>query len=278
MTPEQIAKLVNDSVTAAVTAMFEKAGIAIEKMTPEHAAYHGHLDGDEAKRFSAMAHDERAKYVTQHPIKVTSHSKDGAGDNEDAESAADEDGEHATEKALAKLLADIRKAKKKKAAPTGDDRESPDGDDEKGSVEHRKRLDGISKENDDLKKRLGALEEEKAQLEFAKRAVAVGLTEKDGPNLLKVHRGDPEALKWLEGEMAKLRKQADAGSLFDTFGHNHQSQGTAHDEMVAKATELRKQDPKLTVEQAYVKAMELNPDIAKREQAERFARINKTAA
>ena len=41
---------------------------AVAKFIPEHKAYHGRLDGDEARKFASMAHDERVKYVTRIPI------------------------------------------------------------------------------------------------------------------------------------------------------------------------------------------------------------------
>lgn len=140
-------------------------------------------------------------------------------------------------------------------------------------AEARKRMTG---ENDMLRKRIAALEEDKRIGDFNKRAVTLGLAESDGKMLLKAHRGDPEALKWMEDQISALHKRVDAGEFYKEFGYRGDDKGgTAHDALVAKAQELRKREPKLTAEQAYAKVYEDpdNNELAKREQVERERKI-----
>ena len=268
-----VGKIAADAASDAVAKALEKAGIDLNKMTPDHAAYHQNLDGDEGKKFASMSHDERTKYMKEHP-----HAEQDDGEDNEPDNDPDDQNKEAR-KALAKVLgpemADLV-LKARKARKLGEGGLRTDDKDKAHKAELAKR----DQENSDLKKRLGALEEDKQKAEFSKRAVALGLTEADGAQLLKAHRGDPEALKWMEDEIAKLHKQVDTGDLFKEYGAAGRGAGSAHDELVGKAAELRKADPKLTVEQAYAKALKdpANSELAKRESAERHARINKMAA
>ena len=263
-----LTKLIGEMVGKAL----KDAGIGIvAKMTPDHEAYHSNLDGDEGKKFESMSHDERTKYMTAHP-----HAE-GEGEGEGEESENDDKGEE-TEKALTKAFgADVAKAimaKAKKKKPLFGDKEPPAED-----KEARKIAKKLGDENTELKKRLAVIEDREQVSVFKRRATEIGLAEADGDLLLKAHRGDPEALKGLEEKIKALHTQVVKGGLFSELGAGGGDGRalTAHDELVAKGAELRKANPKMTVEQAYVAALEQHPEIAKREADERHTRIAKAA-
>ncbi len=68
--------------------------------------------------------------------------------------------------------------------------------------------------------------------------------------------------------------------MFGEVGSAGGSPATPHDELMSKALELRRAagaDKPLTEAQAYVKAMELYPDVAKREAEQRASKMNKLA-
>lgn len=224
----------------------------VEKMTPDHAAYARNLDGDEKTHFSSMRNVERDKYMKENPLS----SKDTPNEDGDTDSGEGE---------------------------TPDQTGGNDSAENKGKTKKRdttvsKAEQVLKSENEELKKRLGALEEINKRAEFAKRAEDLGLPASKGEMLLKVHRGDPDAIKEMEQMIKAAVAQDQASSLFKSFGMDGGAPGSAHDELVAKAGEIRKADPKITAEAAYVKAMEAYPEIAKREKAERDARIQKIAA
>lgn len=141
-------------------------------------------------------------------------------------------------------------------------------------------------ENDDLKKRLTAIEDERA-LDIAKRdAKELGMSTTDaGETLMKARRGDVEAIKKLEGHISTLAKAKTAiektGHIFSEFGHNQgtQGDGTALAELQAKAAELRKVKPDLTEAQAFEKVMTdpANREIVGRERDERMNKIHRVA-
>jgi hypothetical protein len=278
---DDLTKLIGDTVAKAL----KDAGV-VAKMTPEHEAYHAQLDGDEASKFAAMSHDERTQYAGKHP-----HEDGGDEEDKDVEEEGDEEPKAGAKKILEKIFgADVAKAmlavakakKKKRVEGLGEDDED-DGDQEPRKNKTEKRLDAVSKaikdENETLKKRLSSLENDKAEVTYAKRAVEIGLSEKDGAVLLKAHRGDPEALVEMEKRIQALNTQVVKAGMFSEIGSSGGGAATAHDELVAKAAEIRKADTtgKMTVEQAYDKAMTAYPEIAKREKAERDNRIFKMA-
>ena len=256
MTPEDIAKLVADTVRKELA----DAGI-FEKMTKEHQAYHDNLDGDEQKQFQSMRHDERKGYMAKHPI---------SGDTDRAEG----DEPEATGGHEGGAERDDTPPPHSHAAP-GRTKKADDG--------VTKMDDQITKalreQNADLQKRLKALEEDKAQAEFAKRAVKMGMTEKDGVMLLKANRGDPEALKWMEETISKLHVQVQKAGLFSEIGATGDSNGaTAYDRIVAKASEFRKisGNERLTTQQAFDKVYTdpENAELAAQERAERYKANN----
>ena len=109
---------------------------------------------------------------------------------------------------------------------------------------------------------LAATRLEKAQTEFKKRAVAVGLTEADGELMRKAFSGDVEAQVAYEKKLAEasaaLKKQIETSNLFGEFGTAKGARGDAYDALMAKAEELRKtgDGSKLTIQQAFAKVYE----------------------
>lgn len=137
----------------------------------------------------------------------------------------------------------------------------------------------------DLQKRLAAVDLEKAQADFKKRAAAIGLTKDgDGELMRKAFNGDAEAQKAYEARLAEVQKaaeeQARVGKLFGEFGTNVAQPGSALGILNAKADELRKTEAgaKLTKEQAFAKVYEDNPELAQREKDERNKRLTVVAA
>lgn len=128
-------------------------------------------------------------------------------------------------------------------------------------AELAKSLSATQAENAELKKRLDAVDLEKSQADFKKRAADLGLTQDgDGELMRKAFSGDKEAQAAYEKRQlevtAALRKQADTGALFETFGKSgpgNAANGNAYSALTAKAAELRKNDPKLSEQQAFTK-------------------------
>lgn len=179
-------------------------------------------------------------------------------------------------------------AKRKFTAMTDDER-----DDEMSKTRKRAEDDPIYKamrvENDDLRKRLTAIEDERA-LDIAKRdAKEMGLTQNDaGEVLMKMRRGDAEAIKTYEGYMVALAKSKTnlerTSKVFDEFGTGRGNDGTKGDSantlLMAKAQELRTKNPSLTEAQAFEKVYldPANRDLMEREGQERMAKIHGRAA
>lgn len=128
-------------------------------------------------------------------------------------------------------------------------------------TEISKSLAATQAENAELRKRLDAVDLEKAQADFAKRAANLGLTQAgDGELMRKAYAGDKEAQAGFEKRQAEvtaaLKAQADTGALFQTFGKSgttDAANGNAYSTLMAKAEELRKTETKLSKEQAFAK-------------------------
>jgi hypothetical protein len=96
-------------------------------------------------------------------------------------------------------------------------------------------------EAESLKKRLGALEDEKERSAFAKRAAAIGLAEADGETLRQAFRGDAGAQAKLETLIKGLHAQGRTGTVFAEFGRSGGSGGMdAAAELDLKAEGYRK--------------------------------------
>lgn len=127
----------------------------------------------------------------------------------------------------------------------------------------------IAQQAIDLAKR----DEDAAVVAFGKRATDLGFEAPFGEVLRKAFKGgDPEAIKKIEEQIKALREQARVGKLFNESGSSTTVSGDGYAQLMAKAAELRKADPKLTIEQAFTKAYEdpanvATVDLYKREKA-----------
>lgn len=119
-----------------------------------------------------------------------------------------------------------------------------------------------------MQKRLGDLESEKALMGFQKRAIAMGIGEAQGVTLQKAMGGDATAVEALTKLLEAATNQAREGGVFKEFGGSgNDGSASPHDEVMAKAHELRKAKPDLSIEQAYAKVYEdpANYELAKRD-------------
>lgn len=143
---------------------------------------------------------------------------------------------------------------------------------------------GLMAENTELKKRLDAMDDER-DLKIAKQdAKDLGLTQTDaGDVLMKMRRGDREAIKKYEGYVAELAKAKRAfeksSRAFDELGvtGSKESDGTsAMDAITAMAKALREKDPNLTEAQAFDKAYNdpANKELRKQEADARMTKIH----
>jgi hypothetical protein len=72
----------------------------------------------------------------------------------------------------------------------------------------------------------------------------------------------PEVEKALGSMIGKLSAAQKAGSIFTEIGKKgDETPSSPETQLVAKAAEIRKADPKLTAEQAYSVALDQNPDL-----------------
>jgi hypothetical protein len=140
-------------------------------------------------------------------------------------------------------------------------------------------------EKEALAKRVAQLEEDKALAEFTKEAVDAGLPESEGKTwmLMAKNAKTPEekaAVAKLKTHLKSAIAAAKEGGLFKEFGATGRTEElTPYDELVAKAAELRKIDPKLTEAQAFAKVYQdpANKKLAQRERQEKFSGSNAAA-
>jgi len=207
-----------------------------------------------------------------------------------------------SEEKINKLLDDLVVSKMSDAQKTYHDNLGTDADKKKfrdmspdardGEMDKTKKrlsddpvVKGLMAENADLKKRLDAMDDER-DLKIAKQdAKDSGFTQTDaGEVLMKMRRGDKDAIKKYEAMVADLAKSKKAfeksSRAFEEIGHTGSPEGTggatAHDQITALAKELRAKDPNLTKAQAYDKAYNDpgNAELRKQEANNRMAKIH----
>lgn len=145
-----------------------------------------------------------------------------------------------------------------------------------------KRAETAEAESADLKKRLAVIEDRETKANFAKRAVALGLTEADGEMMRKAYSGDVAAQADLDKRISGITKSAEAiaktAGIFSEFGQQGGGRGgaTAYEEAMGKAAELRKtaDGAKLSIHQAFDRVITdpANADLAKRVKDEEVAK------
>lgn len=131
-----------------------------------------------------------------------------------------------------------------------------------------------------LKKSNADLQRDRDIAIFSKRASDIGLGEAHGELLMKAHAGDKAAVAKLEDAIKGLNEQIATGKLFSEFGTSAGGAVDAVAEVTAKAEEIRKADPKLTIEKARAKVVEdpANRELVKRYNSERAAKTQVRAA
>lgn len=132
----------------------------------------------------------------------------------------------------------------------------------------------IFDDNAAMAKRLADLEAGGSLAAVTKQAVDAGLPESEGATVQAALKGDKTAVEKLLGFIKTAQAAAEVGGVFKEFGASHNTTavgtGKAYDELVAKATELRKSEPKLTPAAAFAKVYEdpANIEIVRRERGE----------
>ncbi len=216
---------------------------AIAKMSDKHKAFMNHPEAKLPKggkdAFASMSAGERDDHIKANPL------DDGDGDED-----------------VAKALA------------SGEAFRTPEG----AVVAKRKvgaELFSVLKSQNDLLIKQGAdlakAKEDAAIAEFAKRATDIGFGTEFGPTLRKAYGGDSAAQAEVEKRITALQKQVSEGALFSNFGKSSPTEGSAEAELVAKAEEIRKANPKLSEHQARARAYTQHPDLYKRMKAEATA-------
>jgi len=175
-------------------------------------------------------------------------------------------------------------AKKKFASKSPDERDAHMADNPIGKnyPEHvRKAMaeaDAIKKANEEMAKRLAALEGDKQLATLQKRATDAGLPVEFGEVLQKAKAGDGASVDALVEKYAELNKAREAalkaGGIFKEFGTSRGATGDALSQLNAKADELRKSDPKLSHAQAFAKVYgdPANRELAAQEKTQRLSK------
>lgn len=146
-------------------------------------------------------------------------------------------------------------------AKSADDREKAMEEDKKKKEEDMKKNlspDLVAKlaRMDGMEAQLVALQKKEELTAFVAKAADIGLPGK-GEVLQKAYGGDKAALDDLCSMLKAAVAQVQAAGLFREFGSSvgkSDENATAYDKIMAKAEDLRKQDPKLTVAKAFEKA------------------------
>lgn len=162
-------------------------------------------------------------------------------------------------------------AKGKFAAKTADERDQQMKD---NPVEKNLPASVIKalQDREDLQKRLADLEAKDARAALTKRAEDIGLGADGAEVLQKARSGDKAAVEKLEDALKAANAALKESGLFKELGSAKGSDGaSAYDQLVGKADELRKANPKLSPDQAFSKAYEdpANADLVKQHKIEK---------
>lgn len=137
----------------------------------------------------------------------------------------------------------------------------------------------VQSEKEALAKRVAQLEDDAQLALFTKRVEAMGLPASKGKAFMTMCKNakTPEekaAVEEFEKDMTSAIAAAKEGGVFKEFGANGRDVVmTPYEELVAKATELRKTQPQLTEAQAFAKVY-ADPANKKLVQAERLAKFS----
>jgi hypothetical protein len=277
---DEYAEHLDGTIPAGIAEALAEAGITITK--------EGHMAETEAERKARVEREEREKRRAARKARGMSDAEEedeekrhqaGGQEPEQQEDAAIRELQDAQRrereagekrkslvKALVAKMSDKHKefhdkldgdeAKERFAAMSAEERDNAMREHDKNNAggEEARKLAKAETELADMRKRVARLEDDKALVGFQKRAVEMGLTEAAGATLMKAERGDVEAVRALTKMLGEATAAAREAGIFKEFGTRVEGAGgTAMDQLLAKAEELRKAEPKLTREQAFEK-------------------------
>lgn len=123
----------------------------------------------------------------------------------------------------------------------------------------------------EMRKQLDVLNKREEISTVRKGWSSQGLTEPQMDIVQKAYEvaSDKAPIEAMVKQLAAANAQAREAGIFKELGGSGNDNAMPHDELMAKANELRKSDPKLTIEQAYAKvyADPANVEISKRERS-----------
>jgi len=134
------------------------------------------------------------------------------------------------------------------------------------TTELQKRVEVVTAEKTELQKRIAKLEDEQRSRDRIAKATALAATTGQSPEavatVLAKIEGDEPAMKAFGGVLDALKAAQSEASLFKAIGYDGPPQPEGVGRVEARATELRKADPKLSHAQAVAKAAREMPDDA----------------
>jgi hypothetical protein len=121
----------------------------------------------------------------------------------------------------------------------------------------------INKQNGELKTQVEKLQTERDVEVFGKKAVEIGQPVAFGETLRKLHAADSKSYDEVVKELTAKNTQIKKSVLFSEIGGGSGAAegGKAIEKLNAKATEIRKSEPKLSQAKAFVKACEQEPEL-----------------
>lgn len=126
----------------------------------------------------------------------------------------------------------------------------------------------LVKKNEELEALLKAEQEQKLIREFVQKAETElsnfpAKPEELGLLLKSISEKAPEEYQKLEDVLKSANEMLKESNLFRETGRNSSAPGSVEDKLSAMAQEIMKSEPSLSFEQAYVKALYMNPDLYK---------------
>lgn len=229
----------------------------------------------DVRKESDMADDRREDEREEREEKAREeHKEEKARDHKEPD--GDEGGAREVEERKA------REEREEKARHEEDERKAREEREEKAGMKGGSDIDKryateIAKrdaEIADIRKQMAALLAQSTAVEFAKRATDMGMPAAFGETIRKAESGDKAAVHDILKRLESAMRAEGASVVFKEFGAN--GNGVSDDpidQITAKAEELRKNQPNLSKEQAFAKAYEANPELARAER-----RANRPAA
>lgn len=209
-------------------------GAAVEKMSAKHTAF---MNNDKAKMpsggkkaFASMSPDERDAHMSKNPVEDEEEAKKRAAAQDEVLKLSD--GSEVRKSAVGAATFDVLKRQEARIA-----------------------------EGEDIRKRG----------EIAKRVeplVNIGKADEIATLLHGIGKHDAKLAESVETMFKALNERIAKGKLFEEAGSGQSGVTSAMKAITAKAEELRKADPKLTIEKARMRVRAEHPELAKAESQE----------